>query len=198
MAISSLSTSSMVSGVKRRKIWDQLATTDGFFQIATITLGVGAASITFTNIPQIYTHLQIRLSAQTTDTANSGLGNNRMNGYFNADETATNYYSHYLDSYGTGYGSAAEQVAKWAGDASRTNSLGWGTSIIDILDYTNTNKFKTTKGFSGIDTNSGSNGLARLVSGLWRNTSAITSIKISPEAGTLKQYSIFSLYGIKV
>ena len=66
MAISSLSTSSMVSGVKRRKIWDQLATTDGFFQIATTTLNVATSTVTFSSIPGTYTHLQLRASYQTS------------------------------------------------------------------------------------------------------------------------------------
>jgi hypothetical protein len=169
-----------------------------FESIATITVGSGGvASITFSSIPQTFTHLQVRQSAQTNDTANSGLGNNRMNGYFNADETATNYYSHYFTGNGASAVADAEQVAKWAGDASRNSSNGWGTGILDILDYTNTNKFKTTRSLTGVTTNSSLNGFARLGSGLWRNTAAITSLKIIPEAGTLKENSSFALYGVK-
>jgi hypothetical protein len=172
-----------------------------FYQIATTTVGSGgASSVTFSSIPQTYTHLQIRLSAQSNDTANSGLGNNRLNGYFNADETATNYYSHYLIGNGSGSGSStAEQVAKWAGDCTRNSSVGWGTVVIDILDYTNTNKFKTTRALTGWSNNDAvdGNGSVRLVSGLWRNTAAVTSIKIAPEAAVnFKQYSRFDLYGV--
>jgi hypothetical protein len=197
MAVTSFRTSSMTTGSKRARVWDQFSSPGNFESIATNIVGAGGASfILFSNIPQTYNYLEIRLSAQTTDTANSGLGNNRINGYFNGDETATNYYSHYLDGYGTGVGSAAEQNAKWAGDASRTNSSGWGTSIITILDYTNTNKFKTVRSFSAVNTNDSNNGLSRMGSGLWRSTAAITSIKIVPESGTLKQNSSFALYGV--
>lgn len=172
-----------------------------FFQIATTTVGAGtASSITFSSIPQTYTHLQIRFSAQSNDTANSGLGNNRLNGYFNADETATNYYSHYLIGNGSTAVADAEQVAKWAGDCTRNSSAGWGTVVIDILDYTNTNKFTTTRCLTGWSNNDAvdGNGSVRIVSGLWRNTAAITSIKIAPEAAVnFKQYSRFDLYGVK-
>jgi hypothetical protein len=170
-----------------------------FESIQTITVGTPVASITFTSIPATYTHLQIRFSCQTSNTTNSGLGNDRLNGYFNADETATNYYSHYLIGNGSA-SSAAEQVAKWAGNGTRNSMLGWGTGVIDILDYANTNKFKTTRaieGFNNNDTNASYNS-ARLTSGLWRNTAAITSIKIAPEAAVnFKQYSSFALYGVK-
>lgn len=172
-----------------------------FYQIATTTLGSAQSSFTFSSIPQDYTHLQIRFSTQSSDTAASGFGNNRLNGYFNADETATNYYNHALVGNGANpVTSEPENTAKWAGNATRNSSAGWGTNIIDILDYTNTNKFKTTRcltGFSNNDNTTGT-GSARLVSGLWRNTAAITSIKIVPEAAVnFKQYSIFSLYGVK-
>jgi hypothetical protein len=173
-----------------------------FYQIATNTLGSAQSSITFSSIPQDYTHLQIRFSCQSSDTAASGFGNNRLNGYFNADETATNYNSHALVGNGA-IGvttSEYENNAKWAGNATRNSSAGWGTNIIDILDYTNTNKFKTTRCLTGFSNNDAVDGLgsARLVSGLWRNTAAITSIKIIPEtAVNFKQYSRFDLYGIK-
>lgn len=172
-----------------------------FESISTTTVGAGGVgSVTFSSIPSTYTHLQLRISTQTNNTANSGLGNDRLNGFFNADETATNYYSHYLIGNGSSASSTAEQVAKWAGDATRNSSAGWGTIIIDILDYANTNKFKTTRCLSGFSNNDAvdGNGSVRLVSGLWRNTAAVTSIKIAPEAAVnFKQYSSFALYGIK-
>lgn len=172
-----------------------------FYQIATTTVGSGGvASITFSSIPQTFTHLQIRASAQSNDTAASGFGNNRLNGFFNADETATNYYSHYLIANGSAAVADNEQVAKWAGDCTRNSSAGWGTFVIDILDYTNTNKFTTTRCLTGWSNNDSTDGYGsiRIVSGLWRNTAAVTSIKIAPEAAVnFKQYSIFSLYGVK-
>jgi len=65
--------------------------------------------------------------------------------------------------------------------------------VIDILDYSNTSKYKTTRELSGQDRN-GSGEIA-LWSGNWRSTLAITSIEFSN--GTFDQYSSFALYGIK-
>ena len=63
MGIRSLSTSSIKTGVRRNRIWDQnISFGSDFYQIATTTVGGGGtSSITFSSIPQTYTHLQIRL-----------------------------------------------------------------------------------------------------------------------------------------
>ena len=73
----------------------------------------------------------------------------------------------------------------------------FGVTIIDILDYANTNKYKTFRSLVGSDTND-TNGAVGLASGSWRSTSAITSITLSNNvSGNLAQYSSFALYGIK-
>lgn len=193
MAISSLSTSSMVSGVKRRKIWDQLATTDGFFQIATTTLNVAAASIEFTSIPSTYTHLQIRTLHRVTS---SGLTNLTIR--VNSD-TANNYSLHYLFGDGSTVSSNGlantnlNTLARTPGTTQTANSFG--VAVIDILDYANTNKYKTFRSITGFDGNG--SGEVFLSSANWRSTNAITSIKITDQgAGNLAQYSSFALYGV--
>jgi hypothetical protein len=194
MAITSLSTSSLVSGVKRRRVWDQTATTDGFFQIATTTLNVAASSITFSSIPQDYTHLQLRGIARATDATTDY----NIHAQFNAD-TANNYSYHYL--YGTGAaadtGAATSTSETLVGRITGANTSAniFGIIIIDILDYINTNKFKTVRSLTGHDQN-GSGG-AWLMSSNWRSTSAITSIRLYPASGNFAQYSSFALYGIK-
>ena len=203
MAISSLSTSSMVSGVKRRKIWDQSATTDGFFQIATTTLNVAAGSVTFSSIPQGYTHLQIRALAR----GNRGTySSDSLMIQFNLDTSTSKYATHRLYGQGssvpstvayTNLGGIICGVITGAGAGSNT----FGASVIDILDYTSTNKHKTVRGIGGEDNNSGTNpieGFVELSSGVWLDTSAINSIKLySINATALQQYSSFALYGIK-
>jgi hypothetical protein len=71
----------------------------------------------------------------------------------------------------------------------------FGTVIIDILDYANTNKYKTQRSLGGNDRNGA--GYIDFSSGNWRNTNAITSIDIKALYGTgFAQYSHFALYGI--
>jgi hypothetical protein len=202
MAITNLSTSSLVSGVKRRRVWDQTATTDGFFQIATTTLNVAASTVTFSSIPADYTHLQIRASYQTS---RGTYPLDKIFIRFNSD-TASNYSSHNLKGDGGGAYSGAENTDKITdGDMSSTTAasggLFFGSLIMDILDYANTNKYKTTRGIIGFDTNgtvAGYGGRVGLISGNWRSTSAITSITFTVDnAANYSANSKFSLYGIK-
>lgn len=174
-----------------------LALDNNFMEpIATVLVGSGgSSSIIFNDIPQTYKHLQIRAMSLDNDTAGGGTGNVRCSGFFNGDENISNYKNHFLNGNGASATAGVESDAKWVHSSVRNSWTGPGVSITDILDYANTNKFKTTKALWGWDQNG--SGDIRMVSGLWMSTDAVVSIKIVPESGTLKQYSRFSLYGIK-
>ena len=170
--------------------------TNSYESIATVTVGVsGASSITFSSIPSTYTHLQIRGIGR--DTQATGAHSLRLQ--FNGD-TGSNYTYHAV----TGDGSSASAGALTAqatqypgyliGTSGGTNVFA--ASIIDILDYTNTNKNKVTRTLSGVDNNGSGN--VGLFSGMWLNTAAITSISLLPAASTdFLERSSFALYGIK-
>jgi hypothetical protein len=163
--------------------------------IATITAGAGgSASIAFTSIPSTYTHLQIRAIGRSSFAAGFGLTASMV---FNSD-TAANYSWHWL--YGDGSAAAANAGAStssigvaWIGGSSTLANSFSGT-VIDILDYANTNKNKTSRALTGTDLN-GSGGIF-LSSGNWRSTTAINAITLT-NAGNWPQYSSFALYGIK-
>jgi hypothetical protein len=160
-----------------------------FYQIATITLATSAANIEFTSIPATYTHLQLRVSILSS----VQFGGVAMQ--FNSD-TGTNYSFHNL--YGDGAGAFSDAGATQAQMyiyfvGGTTNPSG---GVYDILDYANTNKYKTMRGIEGVDANG--SGYVNLTSGNWRSTSAITSIKLTnPSARTFNTNSKFSLYGVK-
>jgi hypothetical protein len=167
--------------------------------IATVSVGSGGTtSVDFTSIPSTYTHLQIRGILRTTETGATYDGNLvRMR--FNND-TGTNYTMHALVGYGSGvFADAAANVAymEFARTAINGNSASmFAVAVTDILDYKDTNKFKTLKTLSGVELNGG--GRIYLSSNLWRSTSAITDIKIYPSSSfSFVQYSQFALYGIK-
>lgn len=159
--------------------------------IATTTVSTAVSSITFSSIPATYQHLQIRyISMFSNATAEFELS-------FNSDTTAANYARHTL--YGTGSSAGAN-----SGITSNTRSVLYtrntssttpGTSVIDILDYANTNKYKTLRGLTGQDYNG--SGVVTLISLLWMSSTAISSISLAPQSGTISQYSTFALYGIK-
>lgn len=160
--------------------------------IATTTVGAGgAASVTFSSIPSTYTHLQIRATYQ--DTSSSGIQSQTFR--FNAD-SAANYNWHYLfgDGASATAGASVSASSIFGGQIITPNNSSFATSIIDILDYANTNKYKTTRGLYANDQNG--SGRVLFTSGSWRSTAAISSIVFST-AANFAQYSSFALYGIK-
>ena len=173
--------------------------TGDYESIATTTVGAGGAStITFSSIPSTYQHLQIRGIARITD---PGANRDSIELKFNSD-TGSNYARHSL----WGSGSTASAFAATstpyilltdfaAGNA--TASI-FGTTVTDILDYTNTNKYTTVRSLGGVDLNAAVTVYDGLNSGVWMNTAAITTITLTPFSGyDFAQYTQFALYGIK-
>jgi hypothetical protein len=159
-----------------------------FESIATVSVGGGgAADVEFTSIPATYTHLQIRGIARADG--------NSATIQFNSD-TGSNYAYHGFFGDGSSV-AAASGTSQTKSDIMITASGAniFSATVLDILDYANTNKYKTTRSLSGTDANG--SGFLAPYSGLWMNTNAITSIKLTPYAGNFAQYSHFALYGIK-
>jgi hypothetical protein len=168
--------------------------------LSTVTLSSATSSVTFAGIPSGYKHLQIRASAQCN---RATYGTDDLNITFNSD-TTTNYGYHRLFGDGaTAQAGAASSTAfmQVLSGAGTGNGSTFASSIIDILDYANTNKYKTMRTLSGDDLNglvAGYGGYAVLSSGLWRSTSAITSVSIVINTGaSFTEYSSFALYGVK-
>lgn len=160
--------------------------------ITTTTVGTATSSVTFSNIPQSYEHLQVRCSGLT---ASSGAV---MVLRLNSD-TGGNYTSHRLNGDGTSAAAFAETGVGYArvfGQNIGTNTANPTAMIIDILDYSNTNKNKTIRSLAGCDSNG--SGEIGLQSSLWINTSAVSTIEFRLNtSGNYAQYSSFALYGIK-
>ena len=169
----------------------KFAAAGDYESIATVTVGSGgSATVEFTSIPADYTHLQIRAIARnTSDVYYVALQIN--------SDTGANYAYHRLSGDGSaasaGAGSSENQIYLYP-QANTANMFSGG--VIDILDYKNTNKYKTVRALGGYDQNG--SGRIELVSGLWQSTSAITSLKFSAFAGNYGQYSHFALYGCKI
>jgi hypothetical protein len=194
MGIRRLSTASISTGSKSSKFWDQSTALNSYESIATVTVGAGgASSIALSSIPSTYKHLQLRFSAINSSAAQSIVIR------YNTDASSS-YAKHATVGYGTGTQTAGYPNGSYfnlqgyvAGSTTPFPVVG----IADVLDYTNTNKYKTTRVLSGWDGN-GSGGEVGLVSGLWQSTSAISTITVFLESGgTIAQYSSFALYGIK-
>ena len=185
---------SPILGIYASQISGHLST-NNFSSIATVTVGSGGTStVTFSSIPSTYTHLQIRgILRHTPDSPSYGLCS-----YFNGD-TGSNYSFHTLQSDGSSAsasGSVSQIVivnSQMPGSGATANAFG--AVYIDVLDYANTNKYKTSRSLGGWDGNG--SGYINLYSGSWRNTAAITSISLTPYNDSFAQYSSFALYGVK-
>jgi hypothetical protein len=169
--------------------------------IQTYTVGAGgSATIDFTSISSAYKHLQLRLMMRSTTAA---VDTDDLWLRFNSD-TGSNYSRHILQGDGStaSAGANTSQTRIPFGNAiPRASSAAnvFGVAVIDILDYTSSNKNKTVRGLYGSNENSTStNFRVGFNSGLWYATpAAITSITLQPEANSFAQYSSFALYGVK-
>ncbi len=179
-----------------------LLSSSSYESIATVSVGSGGqATVEFTSIPSTYTDLQIR--AITRNTGYSGGGAEQsLKMQFNGD-TGSNYLTHGLIGNGSSASSYVESLATviyWTyGTIPMTDATAgiYGAGILDILDYKNTNKYKTSRFIGGVDTNGSTSSYSNFGSGHWRDTAAITSILLFPQAGSFAQYSKFALYGVK-
>ena len=163
-----------------------------FYSIATQTVGAGgAATVTFSSIPQTYSHLQIRGFVL------SGAADN-LDMNFNGDSTGANYVRHWLWGIGSGSPSATGNTNMGTaqfGFSGGSTTTPWG-GVTDILDYTNTSKNKVVRSLGGFDLNS--SGRIQFQSALWISTNAISSIVIKNDGGSnFSQYTTFALYGVK-
>jgi hypothetical protein len=177
-------------------VYSPFTPTGSYDALATYTVGAGGISnIEFAGIPNTYSHLQIRVNARTTTSTSY----DALALQFNND-TSSVYTLHTL--YGNGSSVTAfastpttEAYLDKAAGASLSSNIFAGI-ICDVLDYSSANKFKTTRSLGGVDANG--SGVLHFTSGLWRNASAINSLKIySVNGGNLAQYTNISLYGVK-
>lgn len=164
-------------------------------KIQTVTVGSGgAASISFTSIPQTYTDLKILVSGRL-DYSGGIYGKLKIN--FNSVTTGYSTKTLYSDG-----NAAASQTAT---NTDMSLSLGtdfltasvFGNMEIYIPNYT-LSVYKAFVIDSGTETNSTYTSMD-MSDTTWANTAAITSIVLSAgsNGGNFKQYSSATLYGIK-
>lgn len=164
------------------------------YPLGVFTLASSQATVEFTNIPQTYTHLQIRITSRRTS---ANANDEQTYIQFNGD-TASNYSHHLLYGTGTAVAALAGTNTSFMAfyETPGATSNGFNGAIIDILDYKNTNKNTTIRVLAGFDNNGTANSVA-LGSGLWRNTAAVNAIKLYPSLGDWGQHSSFALYGVQ-
>ncbi len=166
--------------------------------IATVTLTGTQSTISFNSIPSTYKHLQLRYRATSTRPTFSA-----DNALMQINGATSGYARHNVAGDGsTAYASnSASATHLWLGQLSSTVTPNiFGVGIVDIIDYTNTNKFKTIRSLGAVDLNGINNtigGSINIWSGLYQNTAAISSIQLSCQSADYASGTTFALYGIK-
>ena len=157
--------------------------------------GGSTTSVAFDSIPQDYSHLQIRIAAKAVYANNGPFAikanfNNSSSQYYQLKRLVGNG-----SNVSSNAGSAGSDM--WWGyiPTLQASSEGFGTSVVELLDYTSENKNTTVRVLNGY-TNS-NNASVSLSSSLWLPTEAITKISFDVDSYPIASGSRFSLYGIK-
>jgi len=162
------------------------------FELIATAFGTGGSRvIDFTAIPATYKHLQIRYIAK-----NSG-SNVSLEVTFNG-VTTSSYATHLVSANGSSVSSAntVSATSMVMPDGVEDNSIAnaFVSGIIDIGDYTNTNKNTTLKAMYG---RLGGTRRVALLTGFLNSTALINNVTLTGGAGHFTTASRFSLYGIK-
>jgi len=156
--------------------------------IATTTLGSATSSVTFSSISGSYTDIILVINAKQTATPNRWT-TIRLN-----SDTGSNYSYTSLEGNGSAASSYRESNQTRGAINFKTSTANWGQNTVHFQNYSNTTTFKTwvSRG-DAADT-----GPVAIV-GLYRSTSAITTILITLEGSgqNFDTGSTFTLYGIQ-
>lgn len=167
------------------------------FPIATSgTLGSTTTYVDFSSITQNFTHLQLRCYFKSTYAA--GIPGLYVTPWFNNTGGGSGYW-HNIYGNGSAVSSGAGSSAYYSGISGPQNSGTtniFGVAIVDILDYSNTNKYKTITSYGGYDQNGA--GIASIGSVFrYDATTAINGFRIDDGGGGgWLAGSRFDLYGI--
>ena len=158
--------------------------TPTYTPLATITLTSSSSSVTFSSIPATYRDLVLVASPISSTTSNL-----TTNTRFNSD-SGSNYSFVLMRGDGSSATSTSGTATGIQGIITRANTVRKSLTIMQIMDYSATNKHKSV--ISRVDAEFATQALAER----WANTAAITSINISVTASSFGVGTSFELYGI--
>lgn len=164
-----------------------MATT--YEKIATNTLSSSSSTVTFSSISGAYTDLVLVMNP-IANTAGGSFPYLRFNG-----DAGSNYSRTMIQ----GTGSAVQtdrQASGTEGYIIYGNTVQTDTAfnaIVNIMNYSNTTTYKT---FLSRTNQASGTGRVEALIGMWRSTSAITSIVLTCGDNSFVSGSTFTLYGI--
>jgi hypothetical protein len=157
--------------------------------IATTTLSSASSNVSFTSIPGTYTDLIVSISIAGVSVQET------PNMYFNGDNSALYSTTQIIGNGSTATSNRTTSTTYFYGIGSKNSGQTTGVSsiIVQIPSYSNTSIFKTM-----LSRNNSTPTEVNFISGLYRSTSAVSSINFTVQAGnTYSTGTVFSIYGIK-
>jgi hypothetical protein len=166
--------------------------TNTYVALDKVTVGTATSSITFTGISGAYADLFVVCSILPSSTSfyTPSL-------QFNND-TTSNYSSTWIYGQGTSAVSSrnSSQTQMALDNYAATPAVGYPMTVnFSVMNYSNTTTYKTVLS-RGNDVFASAGETSATV-GLWRSTSAITSLTVKGNGANFAVGSTFSLYGIK-
>jgi hypothetical protein len=160
--------------------------------IGSVIVGSGGSStIEFTSIPATYTDICLVVSLRSTSGNVQGYCTAAFNG------STANFSIRGLGGTGSGSGGSWTTPSNFVGEVIGDGATAstFSNLAMYIPNYAGANN----KSFSvdAVAENNATFAQVNFTAGLWSQTAAITSIALSPDTGTFKQYSTAYLYGIK-
>ena len=196
MAIRRFSTASVNTGVKSNKMWDQDTAQGAMVPIVSYTFTADGNNPNFTNIPQDYQDIRIVVNSRGADTAGTSvLFSIYVNGFGSAFASRTTIQGQgtTVTSYRHSTSTPTYGMQFYEAGGTAPNGV-FSMATADILDYTNTNKFKTY--LTKIHSNTSTAGIMELTATTYASTAAVTSFQVSG-TGNFKAGSTVTIYGIK-
>jgi hypothetical protein len=164
--------------------------------IATTTLSSAASSVTFSSISGSYTDLVVIISALGNVGSPTDYGISlQINGDLAGDYSDTWLYGNGTSTVSSRRIDQSSIVDIQAAGYLSTTSPN--PCVVNFLNYSNTTTYKTIISRGNNPSGGGGTATTEACVGLWRSTSAITSIKFLTTSGSYGSGSTFTLYGIK-
>jgi len=163
-----------------------------FSKLASVAVGSGGVStISFTNIPQNYKDLCLKISARTTNAYFRDSVDIKFNGALTSAGTSKDILAQGTSVVSQSLSNLYVQIE---GNSGTTSNI-FGNAEIYIPNYTSSNN-KSLSTDAVTENNAAADNSLNLSPGLWSNVTAISSILLSG-GGTFMQYSTATLYGIR-
>ena len=160
--------------------------------ISSVTVGAGgAATISFSSIPQTYTDLTLLVSGRS-DAANSYVGI-KFNGSATSDYSIMRLIGTGSAASSSSGSSLTSMTSAFVESQSADTANTFGNSQIFIPNYALT--VAKTISADGVSENNAAGAFQFITAGLRTTTDAITSITLTPGSGNFAQYSTAYLYG---